>query len=169
MDRPAVGGLARSSSPQSAAEAGFESCPLLFESPDPGKPEDGFGDFRDSRLKEGDPGPPCSARSSRVSGGFESRPIRSTMTPYTREERTPPKRPKPGRPTADGGAGGADRRTGGPAARTTGANDGRPQGGHGPHGRDGRTTGRARGRAAQRAQRWAYEGKRGGGTDEPAL
>jgi len=55
---PRWGGLAPSSSPQSAIEAGFEGCPLLFESRGPGQSEERFGDFRVSRLVEGDSGHP---------------------------------------------------------------------------------------------------------------
>ena len=74
----AVGESTPSSSPRSALEPGFECCPLLFGSPAPGRFEDRFAALRAFRSAAGASSNPCSSPDSRVSGGFESRPQRST-------------------------------------------------------------------------------------------
>src|SRR5664280_660061 len=75
---PAVGESTPSTSAQSALEPGFECCPLLFGSPAPGRFEDHLAAICGFRPAAGSTRNPCSGAVSRVSGGFESRPQRST-------------------------------------------------------------------------------------------
>src|SRR5665213_1715042 len=75
---PGVGESTSSTSARSALEPGFECCPLLFGSPAPGRFEDRLAAFCGFRPTAGPARNPWSGAVSRVSGGFESRPQRST-------------------------------------------------------------------------------------------
>jgi hypothetical protein len=74
----AVGDSTPSTSARSALEPGFECCPLRFGSPALGRFEGRLAAFCTLRPAAGASRNPWSGASSRVSGGFESRPQRST-------------------------------------------------------------------------------------------
>ena len=75
---PAVGESTPSTSARCAMEPGFECCPLLSRPPAPGRFKDRCGVFLGFRPAAFRARNPCSGAVSRVSGGFESRPQRST-------------------------------------------------------------------------------------------
>src|SRR5665213_2829026 len=76
---PGVGESTPSTSARSALEPGFECCPLLFRPPSPGRFGDRLAAFGGFRPAAGSRRNPYSGDVSRVSGGFESRPQRSTL------------------------------------------------------------------------------------------
>jgi len=75
---PAVGESTPSTPARSTVEPGFECCPQLSGPPAPGRFADRCGAFCAFRPAAGSARNPCSGAISRVSGGFESRPQRST-------------------------------------------------------------------------------------------
>ena len=75
---PGVGESTPSTSARSALEPGFECCPLWSGPPASGRFADRWGAFCGLRPAAGPARSPCSEAVSSVSGGFESRPQRST-------------------------------------------------------------------------------------------
>src|SRR5665213_2131334 len=84
---PAVGESTPSTPARSAVEPGFECCPLLSGPPAPGRFADRCGAFCAFRPAAGSARNPWSGDVSRVSGGFESRPQRSTRKNWERGAR----------------------------------------------------------------------------------